>query len=311
MRSPMRAGVLLLPLIAACAAEPAPSPLPPLPIDTVWARTIREGDLIVLVPGTGSYDYLAASIEPLPGPVPVVDPRVIEKVADDTTVFEQAIGAAHRAGVDPATLTFGLWGAGFTKLTEFTYVSYEGLHIPIEIIGGTNTCATGLILENFVKYSTTDAEADATDLYARTQTWLAAHPPASDMPRNVIVASHSWGGVVAEYLAENITAIEGSLGPLTDAKGTAQMAFTIAAGVPAMIPNYKLTGPGLRDFAEGSLYEIDRPDDPVHALDPSGNGWGHHYVIMFGDAFQGAYGVTTEELSCKTVPGECPRPGTQ
>ncbi len=284
----MRAGIFLV--LAACAADPAASPLPPAPIDTVWAQTIHAGDAMVLVPGTGSYDYLGAPIEALPGDNPDVDPRAIEKVGDDAVVFEQAIGAAHRAGVDPASLRFGIWGAGFTRLHSFTYISYEGLRIPIEVIGGENSCATGLVVTNLVNYNTHDADADARDLYARTLPWANG--------QHVILSAHSWGGAVAEYLTQNLTDIESGGGVLP-------VAFTIAAGVPAMIPNYKFTGPGLRAFDGVSLLEIDWPDDPVHALDPSGNPAGHQYVILYGQDFQGAYGVTTEELACGGVPGEC------
>jgi hypothetical protein len=279
----MRSAVAFL-LVAACADQPPAAPLPPAPIDTVWADTIHPGATIVLVPGTGSYDYLSVPIEALPGNDPVVDPRAIAKVGDDAVVFEQAIAAAHRAGVDVSDLSFGLWGAGFTRLSKFTYVSYEGLHVPIDIIGGANSCATGLIVENLINYNAHDAAADAADLRTRAAAWAAG--------RDVIVSAHSWGGAVAEYLAEN------------DNLAT----FTVAAGVPGGILDYMFTGPGLRQFGGGYLFEIDRPDDPVHAMNPSGNPSGHQYVILYGDTFEGAYGVTTEELACKGVPGECPLP---
>jgi hypothetical protein len=279
----MRAAILLA--FAACATE-TPVPQPPLPLDTVWAQTIHAGDLIVLVPGTGSYDYLAAPIEALPGKNPIVDPRKVPKVGSDAIVFEQAIAAAHRAGVDPTTLTYVLWGAGFTKDTAFTYVSYEGLNLPIEVLGGENSCATGLIVENLIKYSVSDATADATDLQTRLGSYLAAHPATPD----VIISAHSWGGAVAEYFVQNMPD---------------HIAFAIAAGVPGMIPDYAFTGPGLREFNGIPLLEIDRPDDPVHQLNPSGYPGGHQYVILFGDQFMGSYGVTTEQLSCNGVPGQC------
>jgi hypothetical protein len=71
------------------------------------------------------------------------------------------------------------------------------------------------------------------------------------------------------------------------------------------VPDYSFAGPGLRDVTDGHLYEVDRPDDPVHMLSPSGNGGGHQYDILFGTDFQGSYGVTTDELSCDGVPGAC------
>jgi hypothetical protein len=65
-------------------------------------------------------------------------------------------------------------------------------------------------------------------------------------------------------------------------------------------------GPSFRDIGAGSLYETDRPDDPVHAMNPSGNGEGHQYSILVGDDFLGSYGVTTFELACHGVAGACP-----
>ena len=287
----MRVGFCLV-LVAACVDQEATTAPPPQPIDVVWANSIHAGDAVVLVPGTGAYDYLAAPIEALPGDNPDVDPRAIEKVGDDAIVFEQAIAAAHRAGVDPTTLQFGLWGAGFTRLSHFTYISYEGLRIPIAIIGGRNSCASGLIVENLINYNADEAAADAKDLYAKTLVWVGGGS------RELFMSSHSWGGAVAEYLTQNLRDI-------ASGGGIIDLTFTIAAGVPGMIPNYKFTGPGLREFDGVSLLEIDRPDDPVHALDPSGNGAGHQYVILYGSDFQGSYGITTEELSCNGVPGQC------
>ncbi len=219
-------------------------------------------------------------------------------------MFEQAIGAAHRAGItddelEAGAITFGLWGAGFTKLDGFDYLSYEGLRVHITVIGGENSCATGTVLDNLIAYSVANANTDASDLYARIQTWLAAHPATA--PRDVVVASHSWGGAVAEYLAFHLDAIAGKAGPLPGAT----MPFTIAAGVPGFIPSYTFAGPGMRPVGDNALYEIDRPDDPVHAVDPSGNPDGHQYDILFGDDYQGSYGVTTEAISCRGVPGPC------
>jgi hypothetical protein len=287
----MRVGLSLV-LLAACVDQEATTSQPPQPIEAVWSNSIHAGDAVVLVPGTGSYDYLAAPIEALPGDNPDVDPRKIEKVGDDAVVFEQAIAAAHRAGVDPTTLSFGLWGAGFTRLTKFTYISYEGLRIPIAIIGGRNSCASGLIVENLINYNVDEAAADAKDLYAKTLLWVGTGS------RELFISSHSWGGAVAEYLTQNLT-------DLASGGGLFDLSFTIAAGVPGMIINYKFPGPGLRQFDGVSLLEIDRPDDPVHALDPSGNGGGHQYVILYGSDFQGSYGITTDELSCNGVAGQC------
>jgi len=285
-------------LLAGCMSED-PLPDPPQPIDTVWADQIHAGDMFALVPGTGSFDYYAAVIDPLPEPA-VVNVRESEKIADDAIVIEQAIAAAHRAGIPNAqledgTVRFGIWGVGFAGThTAFTYVSWEGLHVPIEILGGTSKCALGGITGNLVNYNRDSADADARDLYRKLQ---ALHPTG-----NVIVASHSWGGAVAEYLAENLATIESSEGP------GASFAFTIAMGVPGFVLNYTFKGPGLRHVGDAMVYEVDRPDDPVHTLHPGGNGGGHQYDITFGEAFQGSYGITTDELSCESVPGACADP---
>ena len=313
----MRFASLLAPIVTltACSTQEPVEPDLPQPLDVVWADSIHAGDLVVMVPGTGSYQYLAQPIEAYAGSNPLVDVRTDATVAGDAIVFEQAIAAAHRAGIsnedlEAGALTFGLWGAGFTRLTSFDYESYEGITIHVAILGGENSCATGSIFDNLFKYNTQDADTDASDLYTRTQSWLAAHPSISGTPRNVIVASHSWGGAVAEYLAMGITTYESAHGPLTDGNGVARMKLTIAAGVPGFILGAALEGPGLRDLTEGALYEVDRPDDPVHAMNPSGNGDGHQYSIMFGDEFQGSYGVTTTQLSCRGVPGACNAPST-
>ena len=305
----MRILVSSMIFLAACATEDPVGPPAPLPIDEIWADTIHPGDMIVTVPGTGSYDYLAATIEPLPGSAPLVDVRAIPKVADDAITFEQAIAAAHRAGItneqlEAGAVTFALWGAGFTRLSAFDYLSYEGLKIRFVIIGGKNACAVGRVVDNLLNYSTSNVAKDAADLYAKIQTWVAANPTATGVPRNVIVASHSYGGAVAEYLAFERAGIVAGLGPLANAA----MPFTIAAGVPALIPDYTFAGPSFRDLDDGWLYEIDRPDDPVHAMNPSGNPDGHQYDILFGNDYQGSYGVTTTAISCRSVPGPCPLP---
>jgi hypothetical protein len=264
----------------------------------------------VMFPGTGSFDYLAKPIEAIGGDNPRVDVRENATVAGDAIVFEQAIGAAQRAGfsngdLDAGVLSFGVWGVGFTKVTQFDYISYQGVLIHVKVLGGENSCATGSIFGNLFKYNTTDAQTDATAVYTSIQSWLAANPSASGSARNVIVASHSWGGAVSEYLGLSIAAIEAANGPLTDGAGIAPMKFTVAAGVPGFILGMSLVGPGLRDLTEGKLYEIDRPDDPVHAMNPSGNGGGHQYSIVIGDDFLGSYGVTTTELACDGVAGAC------
>jgi hypothetical protein len=287
-------------LLVGCDADEQVGPDLPQPIDVVWARSIHAGDMFVLVPGTGSYDYYATTIDPMADPVEI-NPRTMVPIANDAIVLEQAIAAAHRAGIpneqlEDGTINFGMWGVGFKGThTAFTYTSYEGIRIPINILGGASTCAFGGVQANLLNYNKTDANLDATDLYLKTQAWLKTHPAT-----NVIVASHSWGGAVAEYLAQELPTIESANGPLG-----AKMDFTISMGVPGFVLGYTFNGPGLRDVSEGMLYEVDRPDDPVHALHLGEPGGGHQYDITFGDDFQGSYGITTEQMSCESVPGPC------
>lgn len=292
-------------LFAGCAVEaPSSPPESPTPLDEIWAASLRVGDLVVLVPGTKAYDYLGGPIGALPGPEPVVPVRTNQNLNDDGIVFEQAIAAAHKAGISNAqlesgALTFGLWGAGFATLRSFVYVSYEDIHLHIEILGGANSCATGTVVANLLNYTTDNAYKDADALYTTLQAWLAAHPTsASD--RNVVIASHSWGGAVTEYLATTRPDLVATRGPLG-----ANLPFTIAAGVPAYVPGHAFFGPGFRSVNGTAVYEVDRPDDPVHGMNPSGNGDGHQYDITFGDDFRGAYGLTTMELSCRGVAGAC------
>jgi hypothetical protein len=290
--------------LTGCALAEHEAGPPPSPIEAVWEDSIHTGDMFVLVPGTGSYGLLGTPIDALSGPKPDVDVRTMSPVANDSIVFEQAIGAAHRAGITNAELedgsvTFGIWGVGFTTRTDFIYVSYEGIRVPIHVLGGTSKCAVGSVPDNLLNYNTANAAADATDLYVKTQTWLTAHP--NYVPQNVIVASHSWGGAVAEYLAFERDTIQSTNGPLLNAT----INFTIAMGVPEWVPSYSFAGPGLRDVTDGKLYEVDRPDDPVHKLDLTAKGGGHQYTILFGDDFKGSYGVTTEQLSCDGTPGPC------
>jgi hypothetical protein len=293
-------------LVAGCMAdEPAGPELPP-PIDTVWAQTIHPGDMFVLVPGTGGYDYIATQVDPLPDPA-TVDVHTNTSIANDAVVFEQAIASAHRAGIanemlEDGTITFAIWGIGLTvPRTSFTYVSWEGLHVPIQVLGGTSKCSTGGITTNLLNYNMDNASADATDLYTKLQTWLAAHPGPQ---RNVMVASHSWGGAVGEYLAEQRETIESANGPLANAT----LAFTVAMGVPGFVLGYTYKGPGLRELGDRYEYEVDRPDDPVHALHPGGNGGGHQYDIVVAGTFLGSYGITTEQLACDGVAGACANP---
>ena len=301
--------------MAACSvSEPTADPLPD-PLDVVWGENIGPGDLIVAVPGTGSYQWLALPIDGAIDPAHPTTPPLIDGVAveGDGITLEQAIGAALRAGfsatdLEQGAVTFGLWGAGITKATSFDYASLAGVRVHFVVIGGTSSAAVGGIDANLVNYSKVNADSDARDLYTRTQAWLAANP--SGTQRQVTVVSHSWGGAVSEYLAGNLATIATAIGPLQDAS----IDFVVAAGVPGIILNYAFNGPGLRDMtstdgdggtAVTHCYEIDRPDDPVHALNPSGNGAGHQYSITYGADFQGSYGITTMELSCNSTPGPC------
>lgn len=314
VRAPLIASLVVS--LAGCAMD-TEAPEAPSVVDRLWGETIRPGDVMVLVPGTGAYDYLATPIEALA--TPSVDVRTNDIVRSDAIVMEQAIAAAHRAGftdaqLEAGDLTFLMWGAGFQRLTSFEYISYEHIHVRIDILGGENSVARGEIEENLLNYSATSADTDARDIYKRLQAWLPAHPSPTGAPRNAIVLAHSWGGAVAEYLALEQPTIADDLGPLTDGDGEATMPFTVAAGVPAFILDYTLLGPVVRDYerpwGKMYVYEYDRPDDPVHAMNFNGNFAGHHYNIVLGDdlEFHGAYGITTMELACDGVPGACPAP---
>ena len=306
-RGPMRLRAMapLLLFGCGCGIEAAPPASLPDPLDAVWARTLQPGDAIVLVPGTGSHDYLAAPIEALADPV--VDVRTNPIVASDAVVFEQALGAARRAGmtdaeIEAGAITFLLWGAGFAHLEHFDYISYDQVRMRVDVLGGENSCAVGFIEDNLLNYTAQTVDIDARDLYARLAAWSQAHPAE----RDVVVVAHSWGGAVAEYLALEEPSIEGTLGPMP----TTSLPLTVAAGVPAFILGYQFLGPSIRDFKRPSgeptfIYEIDRPDDPVHNMTFEGDYEGHRYNILIGSEFRGSYGITTHELSCHGVAGAC------
>ncbi|HEY4055739.1 MAG TPA: hypothetical protein VGM39_03995 [Kofleriaceae bacterium] len=294
-----------------CTA-PAGNVLPDLDpaSDAIYHENIQSGDVLVLIPGTGSYDYLATEVMPLPEAEPVLDVHQNLMLYNDSIVFEQAIAAAHRAGVDDSeiedgSITFALWGTGITK-KRFTYVSLEGLHVPIEILSEyAQSCAHGSVSDNLFGYTGDHAKLDATTLWTDLQTFLPAHPAkgaTEGRPRHVVLDAHSWGGAIAEYATYERDAIVADKGALPDG---AVANLTISMGVPGLVLGYTFKGPGLRDMGDLVLYEIDRPDDPVHTLDPSGNGAGHQYDIIWGDEYKGSYGITTDELSCLKVPGPC------
>jgi len=287
-------------ICAACASDDEAPPVDPGPslFDRVWADSIRAGDAIVVVPGTGTHTDVGTLIDAAP---------TADFVARDhiTSVdpIEGAIAAAQRAGFSGADLEagavrFGLWGAGIANTAAFTYVSVDGFRIHMEIVGGKSVCADGGIPDNLLNYNTGNAEVDARDLYQHLQTWLGA-----GADRNVSLVSHSWGGVVAEYFSQHATALERDYGALPGAR----VVFATAAGVPGFVPGgFVPAGPGFRTVDTVKLYEVDRPDDPAHTFDPSRGGNGHHYVIMVGSEYLGWYGITTEELACAGVAGACP-----
>jgi len=311
MRAPVWIG--LLSVVTGCALAEGDPPEPtPTKLDAAWAKSIRRGDVVVLIPGTASVDYLGTPIEAFAESTgsqhPVVDVHDHEKVREDAVVFEQALAAAHRAGItddeiENGALTFLLWGAGITKLSAFDYVSYDGVTMKIDILGGQNSCAVGGIVDNYLNYSLESANIDARDVYTRLGTWLTAHP-AQD--RNAIVMAHSWGGAVAEYLTLEFETISAEVGTLP--QGT-PMPFTVTAGVPAFVLGYNFIGPRVLDFERPSgtrmLYEIDRPDDPVHNMTFEGDFGGHHYDIVVGDQYLGFYGITTDKMACRGVAGSC------
>jgi hypothetical protein len=270
----------LVVLVAGCAKSPHPAPEPPLPIDAIWAASIQPGDLIVAVPGTGAHDNVGQ-------PIDAAGDAVVDARADaqlNPIVLEQAIAAATRAGISTDDLTFALWGSGATR-SHFTYRGLGGITVPFVVIGGQNACAVGALPQNILNYTRDNADADARDLLARIAKLGSSG--------QVTIVSHSWGGAVAEHVLLN---------DLEDASLT----FVVAAGVPKAIVGERFVGPGLRPEGAASLYEVDRPDDPVHALDFAWDIEGHQYDIMWGDTFEGSYGITTSELSCHRQPGPCP-----
>ncbi|HTL35216.1 MAG TPA: hypothetical protein VL326_18940 [Kofleriaceae bacterium] len=305
----MRSLVLLsLALCASCATTEPASPQLPEPLEQAFTSTLRAGDVIVLVPGTGARDYLGTTIDALPGEVPTANVREVEMVEQDAVVFEQAIGVTQRAGlsreqIESGTVTFLLWGAGFERVGSFDYISYDGVRIRVEVLGGKNAVADGLIQDHYFDYSRENVDRDARDIYTRLAGWLVKHPGEG---RNAVVVSHSYGGAVAEYLALEHDAIAAE--PLP---GATALPFTIAAGVPPYVLGYDFLGKTRaldlhpKDGSPSLVYEIDRPDDPVHNMTFQGDFHGHHYNILFGDEFIGSFGITTDELSCGDVPGEC------
>ncbi len=319
MRSASSAVLLFAVAVTAggCATEPAPEPGPASDVlQIAWTESVRAGDVIVAVPGTGTYTDVGMQIEAAIDPAHPTEPPTIEgrMYVANVEVLEGAIAVAERAGftaqqIEAGEIDLAIWGAGITKLTAFRYISLAGLHVTFTVIGGTSVCAVGGIPENLPNYNDGNADKDARDLYRRLQSWSAA---TSANGRKVTLVAHSWGGIVAEYLASHLATYVADHGPLA---GT-EIAFVVAGGVPGYIPNFKPHGPGFRTVASADptsggraavrTYEVDRPDDPVHSFDPNGNGGGHHYIIRFGDDYLGWYGVTTDELSCGNIAGECP-----
>jgi hypothetical protein len=302
-----------LAIATACATDPEP-PVPPgaTELQRVWAETIRPGDAIVAVPGTGGYSTFGVHVEA------VIDPARPGDVFDGRTyeggvnTLEAAIASARRAGISGEELEAGavdlaVWGAGITKLTSFRYRSIEGFEVTFDVIGGTSVCADGGVVENLGSYNEGGADTDADDLHRRVAQWLAGEGRAD---RNVVLAGHSWGAVVAEYLASRFATYQSANG----AWPGATLAFVVAGGVPAFVPGFRTLGPGIRTVTSEAFdgpavvrtYEVTRPDDPIRTLNPLGNGSGHHYIIRVGEQYLGWYGITTDELSCEGVPGRCP-----
>lgn len=305
-----RALPCLLLIGCAMADEPAP-PIPDTDLfEQAWKETIRVGDAIVAVPGTGGYSTLGIHIEA------AVDPARPETYFDGRThpkgvqVLESAIAIAQRGGltdeqIEAGDIELAIWGAGITRLTQFRYRSMGGLDVTFDVVGGTSVCADGGPFENIPNYTKDNASKDAGDLYRRTKQWL----DGDERPgRNVILASHSWGGVVAEYLTEHFASFA-----VGNGEWDATLAFTVAGGVPGMVPGYATFGPGFRTVTSTAgarvsnvrTYEIARPDDPIRTFDPNGNGDGHNYVIVVGDEYLGWYGITTDQLACEGVSGAC------
>ncbi len=303
----MRLALLLA--CAACTDPVAPPPPGELPEERVWADTIRPGDVVVIVPGTGSFTGLGALIEAEIDPANPTEPPLFDarEYLINVDPLEGAVAATRRAGLDANQVTYAMWGAGITKVAAFRYKSADGQVVTIDVIEGRSACSDGGPADNILNYNQGNADKDGRDLYKHGQDYLAAGSP----DRNVILVSHSWGGVVAEYVASNLATFEHDHGPLGG-----NLTFVVAAGVPGYVPGFTTFGDGFRTVeskADGvasavKSFEVNRADDPVHALNPLRTGAGHHYIIMFGEQYVGWYGVTTDELSCAGIPGICPAP---
>lgn len=307
-----RAAVLLL---AACATgDEQPTPIPDTDLlELAWQESFRPGDLIVAIPGTGGYSALGRFIEEQVDPADAASFFDGRSRAKDVQAMEAAIEAAHRGGITDAQLEAGeidlaIWGAGITEFESFRYRSVGGLDVTFAVLGGKSICAEGGIFENITNYNADNAAADAGDLYRRTKQWLQADDGAP--ARRVILASHSWGGAVAEYLTDRFAEFA-----VANGDWDATLGFTVAGGVPAMVPGFATFGPGFRTVTSTAgekvvdvrTYEVARPDDPIRTFDPNGNGDGHNYVILIGDDYKGWYGITTDEMVCDGMPGPCER----
>lgn len=293
----MRCFVLVL---AACTAEPPP---PEEPVDLLalaWEESLDAGDAIVAVPGTSSFNDLGTHIEravKADAPIPTLEGR---RYITGVNVLEGALAAAERAGLAPGDVQFAVWGAGITNTDAFHYVSFDGHRVTFRVLGGTSIAAVGSPLDNLPRYNAGNADRDARDLYKRMQAWRPAG--------KVTLVSHSWGGIVAEYLASSYAQYT------VDHGAGANVVFAVAAGVPGYVPMFKPHGTGFRTVTSRAselavdikTLEINRPDDPVHSFDPRLTGGGHQYIIRFGEDYRGWYGVTTDDLSCGDVPGACP-----
>lgn len=298
----MRALAFLL--LAACATESEPETPTVDLLDRAWSDSIRPGDLVVAVPGTGMYTDFGTAVD---NAVDGTEPPLIDALrhVGAVEVLEGVIAATRRAGVDVAAVDLGIWGAGISKTATFRYASLDGATVTFHVLGGKSTCATGNIPANLTNYNAGNADKDARDMYQRLATFTA------DRPRNITLVAHSWGAVVAEYLGQQLATYMTDHGPMDS-----EVVFAVAAGVPAFVPGFTAHGEGFYTVTSTSgdhqgavkTYEHNRPDDPVHSFDPQGNGAGHHYVIRVADQYLGWWGITTDELSCDNAPGICPAP---
>lgn len=122
---------LLLTAATGCALdEDAAIPQAPAPLDVVWEQTIRRGDVVLLIPGTGSVDYLATPIEAL-GDHPIVDVRTNDLVRRAATANQARASNGDFEGRHRPTEDYCCSVCCAAPTVASRYVSSARTHEPI------------------------------------------------------------------------------------------------------------------------------------------------------------------------------------